>query len=304
MRSIGLWPPRSDQFESMVSAMSTTVKFQALPPLSPDEYRDLEESVLQHGVLVPIIVDEDGVVIDGHHRQKICREHDLPCPREVKGGFTDTEKRTLALSLNLDRRHLSREQRRALVAESIKADPQLSNRQHGDRVGVDHKTAGKVRRDLESSGEIPQSDKRVSADGRARPASQPAKPPRPEPRPRRKPITDEASGIALDLSKIIKRLTKLADDDRFDRSSDAIGDTIRPHVDHGLEVLQRLHVGINPQGPADVLPAIIETLKATVVACHFPQIDKLDRSVVTQNVGEIRSCLDAINDLIEQWGVK
>lgn len=158
--------------------MTAAVKFQALPPLSPEEYAALEKSILDHGVMVPILVDEDNVVIDGHHRQKICQRHDLPCPREVKTGFTDTEKRTLALSLNLDRRHLTRAQRQALVVESLSADPQLSNREHGRRTGVDHKTVGAARNKLESTGEIPQSDRRVSGDGRSRPSS-PA--PRPEP---------------------------------------------------------------------------------------------------------------------------
>jgi ParB-like chromosome segregation protein Spo0J len=37
------------------------VLFQALPPLSPEEYRDLELDILDRGVLVPIIVDEHGV---------------------------------------------------------------------------------------------------------------------------------------------------------------------------------------------------------------------------------------------------
>jgi ParB-like chromosome segregation protein Spo0J len=122
--------------------LDTAVRFQSLPPLSPDEYAALEKSILDYGVLVPILVDEHDVVIDGHHRQKIAKHHDLPCPREVKTGFTDTEKRGLALSLNIDRRHLTREQRRPLADESIKADPQLSDREHGRRTGVDHKTAG------------------------------------------------------------------------------------------------------------------------------------------------------------------
>lgn len=158
--------------------MTTAVRFQALPPLSPDEYQALEQSIAEHGVMVPIIVDEHDVVIDGHHRQKIASEHGIACPKRTLRDLDDAAKRTLALSLNLDRRHLTREQRRALVAESIKADPQLSDREHGRRTGVDHKTAGAIRDKLQSTGEIPQSDVRVSGDGRVRPSHQP---PRPEP---------------------------------------------------------------------------------------------------------------------------
>ena len=277
------------------------MKFQALPPLSPEEYAALEKSILDHGVLVPVLVDEGGVVIDGHHRQKICKHHDLPCPTEIKAGFTDTEKRTLALSLNIDRRHLSREQRRALVAESIKADPQLSNREHGRRTGVDHKTAGAIRDQLEGRGEIPHVPERTDSVGRQQPAAKPS--PQPEQKPRRGPLADTALRVGLDLRKINNRLEKLLSDDRFGRNREVIGNRIRPEVDHGLEVLQRLHVGINPPKQSDVLPAIVESLKAAVVACHFPQTEALDRSAVAQHVGEIRSCLDAIHDLIDQWEI-
>lgn len=69
---------------------------------------------------------------------------------------------------------------RVLIAESLKSDPQLSNREHARRTGANHETVGSVRKGMESTGEIRQSEKRVSGDGRVRPASQP---PCPEPAP-------------------------------------------------------------------------------------------------------------------------
>lgn len=66
------------------------------------------------------------------------------------------------------------------AAESLKSDPQLSNREHARRTGVSDNTVGSVRRELESTAQIAQSETRVSGDGRVRPASQP---PRPEPEP-------------------------------------------------------------------------------------------------------------------------
>lgn len=59
-----------------------------------------------------------------------------------------------------------------MIAESLKSDPQLSNREHARRTGADHKTVQAVRETAESTGEIPQSEERVSGDGRVRPASQ------------------------------------------------------------------------------------------------------------------------------------
>lgn len=195
--------------------MTTAVRFQSLPPLSPDEYSSLEESIIEQGVLVPILVDEDGVVIDGHHRQKIAAEWELDCPVEILVGRSDAEKRSMALTLNIARRHLTREQRRALVAESIKVDPQLSDREHGRRTGVNDKTAGSVRRDLEKSAEIPHFSERVDprTGNRSQPASKPV--PEPKPKPRRRPVVDLARELSLDLSKMTSRLESFGADDRL-----------------------------------------------------------------------------------------
>lgn len=153
--------------------MSAAVLFQNMPPLSPEEYQALENSIREHGIQVPIVVDENRTVIDGHHRQKIAQELGIECPKRVVFDKTEAEKRTLALSLNLDRRHLNREQRRALIAESIKADPQLPDLQHAKRTGASPTTVGSVRRDLEATGDVSNLETRTDSLGRQQPASKP-----------------------------------------------------------------------------------------------------------------------------------
>lgn len=144
--------------------------FQHLPPLTPEEYSALEASILEHGILSPVITDENGVILDGHHRSRIAAEHSLSCPKQIVYGKTDTEKRTMALSMNLDRRHLNREQKRALVAESVKADPQMADNVHAKRTGSSDKTVTSIREELEATSEIPKFDKTIGADGKERPA--------------------------------------------------------------------------------------------------------------------------------------
>src|SRR5512143_4073867 len=82
--------------------------------LLPEQTDDLRRSITEHGVLEPIVVDEHGNVIDGHHRQRIANRLNVPCPRRVVSALTDEEKRDYALTVNLDRRHLTREQRAEL----------------------------------------------------------------------------------------------------------------------------------------------------------------------------------------------
>lgn len=203
--------------------MTAAVLFQNMPPLSAEEYSALEQSIKDHGVQVPIIVDENGTVIDGHHRQKITQDLGIRCPSTVVTGKAESEKRTLALSLNLDRRHLNREQRRALIAESVKADPQLSNREHARRTGADHKTVAAVRAPLTESGEIPHFSERI--DPRTGNASQPAS---------RPPRVDKATGEIHDMPEDqFFEAVDAATDEQFEQalaSAKAQGDASRTNV--------------------------------------------------------------------------
>ena len=118
--------------------------FQVMPRLSADEFAALEADIVENGVRVPITVAEDGRIVDGHHRDEIARRHGLHCPRVTASGSED-ELRGLAFSLNVNRRHLSREQKRVLVAESLRADPILRDRDHARRCGASPTTVGRVR---------------------------------------------------------------------------------------------------------------------------------------------------------------
>jgi ParB-like chromosome segregation protein Spo0J len=92
-------------------------RYQLLPPLTADEYEALRESIETFGVLHPVVVDEHGAIIDGHHRARVCAELGITYPTVVLPGLTDEQKIEQALVLNLARRHLSSDDKRALVAE-------------------------------------------------------------------------------------------------------------------------------------------------------------------------------------------
>ena len=53
-----------------------------LPPLTEDEYSQLESDIKAHGVLSPIIA-WNGFIIDGHNRYEICRKNGIDLP-EIK----------------------------------------------------------------------------------------------------------------------------------------------------------------------------------------------------------------------------
>lgn len=51
-----------------------------LPEMSKDAYSDLRDSIQVHGIRNPIIVKQDGTVVDGHHRLRIAEELGIECP--------------------------------------------------------------------------------------------------------------------------------------------------------------------------------------------------------------------------------
>jgi hypothetical protein len=91
------------------------VSYQVLPDLAPDEYDALKADIAARGVMVPVEVDENGEMLDGHHRLRAASEVGADVPKVVRSGMSDEEKVAHVLALNLARRHLTREQRQQLV---------------------------------------------------------------------------------------------------------------------------------------------------------------------------------------------
>jgi len=81
-------------------------KYQIFPPLRPEELRALEADIAKRGVQVPVEVDEEGNILDGHHRAQIAERIKLPCETIVRKGWTEQQKREHVIKLNLARRHL------------------------------------------------------------------------------------------------------------------------------------------------------------------------------------------------------
>jgi ParB-like chromosome segregation protein Spo0J len=143
--------------------------YQVMPPLSAEEYATLKADIAENGVQVPVEYDEQGNVLDGHHRIQICGELGMTnWPRLIRHGLSEEEKRRHARRLNLHRRHLDQAQRRELIEAELLETPAASDRAVAAGLGVDGKTVGEVRAKLEADGEIPQSDVRIGLDGRKR----------------------------------------------------------------------------------------------------------------------------------------
>ena len=144
--------------------------YQILPDLLPEEYESLKASVAEHGVQVPIIVDQDGHTIDGFHRLRACDELGIECPREVRHFESETDNFELALRLNCHRRMLNREQKRDLIAVYLRRDPQIADNTLADLIGgVSKNTVADVREELVGTCQIDKFEKLRGKDGKDRP---------------------------------------------------------------------------------------------------------------------------------------
>src|SRR4051812_43707008 len=79
-------PPRDRRRGDFVTATSTCTgaSFQPMPALTTEEYDALKTDIAARGVLVPVVVDQHGRLLDGHHRRQAAIELGIDCPAEVR----------------------------------------------------------------------------------------------------------------------------------------------------------------------------------------------------------------------------
>ncbi len=85
-------------------------------PLKQWEYEALKADIAKRGVLVPIEFDQDGDVVDGRNRLKICGELGRDdYPTIFRRYSSDKEKQLVSIILNTYRRHLTPIRRDAMI---------------------------------------------------------------------------------------------------------------------------------------------------------------------------------------------
>lgn len=83
--------------------------------LSDEYYQELKKSIAENGQYHPIIINSEGVVLDGHHRYRICLELNIKPRTEIKKFESDLHEKLFVVGSNLNRRHLNDYQRAKLA---------------------------------------------------------------------------------------------------------------------------------------------------------------------------------------------
>jgi DNA-binding CsgD family transcriptional regulator len=142
---------------------ATLQLFDALPPHIEAALR---ASIERFGVIVPVVTDQAGTRLDGHHRARIAEELGVPYPTVEVFAVDDDARREIARTLNADRRQLTEEQRREVGA--VLRGEGHSLRAIGGALGVSHE---QVRQDLSTVKELTVPERIVGLDGRSRPSA-------------------------------------------------------------------------------------------------------------------------------------
>ena len=81
---------------------------QLVPPLTSIEFINLKQSIKEsNGNIIPILVNKEGIIVDGHHRYRACKELGIEPKVEVKR-FDDTlAEKEFVIEINVKRRQLN-----------------------------------------------------------------------------------------------------------------------------------------------------------------------------------------------------
>jgi len=126
----------------------TDAIIQPMPELDPEQLNSLRAAIAANGVLVPVVKDQHGRIIDGNHRAAIAAELGIDYPAVTVTVADDVDAWDQAVSLNCARRHLNREQTRELIRAEIHRKPDESDRAIARRIGCSPTTVGSVRTEI------------------------------------------------------------------------------------------------------------------------------------------------------------
>lgn len=94
--------------------MSSTVQiqikkeyFDLVPRPTKEDYNSLKNSIKEDGLHLPIIINQNGIILDGYTRYQICQNLGMEPIHEIKIFHDPYEEKKFVVITNLSRRHLN-----------------------------------------------------------------------------------------------------------------------------------------------------------------------------------------------------
>lgn len=110
----------NSQYEKLVSRLSS------------EEYASLKKSIKEDGLWMPILVNPDGEILDGHHRFRACLELNIPTKHAVREFENTLLEKKFVIECNLKRRQLNDFQKAELGIELMHIEEELAKQRQGN----------------------------------------------------------------------------------------------------------------------------------------------------------------------------
>ena len=113
--------------------------YDMIPRPTQDEWHALEHSIQLHGLREPVVVNQDGVLLDGYTRYEICQNRKIPIQTRTKSFDSKEDELRYVLEVNATRRQLNAFQRVELFHDIFRsyqrqaADNHKNSNRPGDR---------------------------------------------------------------------------------------------------------------------------------------------------------------------------
>ena len=113
--------------QTELSEIKINPEYEALlPKLPKQEYEALKTSIKTEGLHFPIVVNENGVILDGHNRFQICKELCIEAKLETKTFENKLLEKKFVIESNLRRRHLTKFQRVEMGMPLLEIEKELA----------------------------------------------------------------------------------------------------------------------------------------------------------------------------------
>jgi len=99
-----------------------------VPSLTEDEYNSLKDSIKENGLYMPIITNQDGIILDGHNRYEICRELKVELKHAVRFFVDELLEKKFVIECNLKRRQLNDFQKTELGIPLMEIETELAKK--------------------------------------------------------------------------------------------------------------------------------------------------------------------------------
>lgn len=103
-----------------------------VPKLSSEEYESLKKSIKEDGLWMPILVNPNGEILDGHHRYRACMELKLQTKHAVREFEDNLLEKKFVIECNLKRRQLNDFQKAELGIALMEIEESLAKKRQGN----------------------------------------------------------------------------------------------------------------------------------------------------------------------------